>query len=97
MPNAGATARHVLAAVLALLVAGCGNAYYQGPVTDHFDGEDFHSLGRTQERSLLGFLEWRLTREPPRWPEHVAVERTVPERRITGDRLRVTRVGMRRC
>lgn len=83
----------VTTVTLGLLLGGCGNGYYQGPVTDHFDGTRFHNLGGDPPRGLTDFLEWRLTRDPPPWPEHVEVTTTVPPARVEGAALRVTWVN----
>ncbi|MFW2850400.1 MBL fold metallo-hydrolase [Sphingomonas sp. TX0543] len=68
------------------------NPYYQGVVTDHFDGVRFHNPGEPDtDRGLADILRWR--REAPRtaWPSFVAVEQAKPAQRVDG--LRITMVG----
>jgi len=69
------------------------NPYYQGPVTDHFDGSRFlNPPGEPDtDRSLRDVLRWN--REAPRnsWPAQVDVRPVVPDARVEG--LRVSMVG----
>ena len=68
------------------------NRYYQGPPSDHFDGERFFNPGQPPtDRGLSDLLKWRFsgTREP--WPTSVPVIPAKPEARVDG--LRVTMVG----
>jgi L-ascorbate metabolism protein UlaG (beta-lactamase superfamily) len=68
------------------------NRYYQGPVSDHFDGTRFFNPGEPgTDRGLGDILRWR--REAPQtlWPPSVPVDQTVPDARVEG--LRVTMVG----
>ena len=69
------------------------NRYYQGPVSDHFDGTRFFNPGqRSTDRSLRDMLRWKLAGEgAAKWPAHVPVTPDVPEARVAG--LRVTMVG----
>ncbi len=80
-----------LFAVLFLL--GCGNGYYRGPVSDHFDGSRFDNPWEPMPNRFGDFLKWRLTADRGYWPEHVAVEPTIPPERVMGEELRVTYVG----
>lgn len=81
-----------LALLLFLLAAGCA-AYYQGPVSDHFDGSKFNNPWSLMPRRFGDFLKWRLTAESGKWPESVEVTTTVPPKRVAGKELRVTYVG----
>jgi L-ascorbate metabolism protein UlaG (beta-lactamase superfamily) len=75
------------------LVSACGN-YYQGPVTDHFDGQRFFNPGKSRMLNSLDIWKWRLTRAARAWAaEPRAVPDDVPPARVTGDRLRVSFVG----
>lgn len=68
------------------------NKYYQGPVSDHFDGVQFFNPGHADtDRSLRDMLRWKLGAKPARWPAAVAARQVVPERRVAA--LRVTMVG----
>ena len=70
------------------------NSYYQGPVTDHFDGTRFHLPGAPSPDKTPGDL-WRFWRTPPAsWPAHVSLRETArPVDRVVGAALRVTSLG----
>lgn len=68
------------------------NPYYEGPVTDHFDGIRFYSPQPMQERGLLELARWQLAggREP--WPDAFPSPfADKPPERVGG--LRVALVG----
>ncbi len=67
--------------------------YYNGPVSDHFDGTRFFHPGLPPaDKSLLDVLRWKRTSHPARWPQKVsAVIPAHPEPRVDG--LRITHVG----
>ncbi|TIC81362.1 hypothetical protein E5K04_10605 [Crenobacter intestini] len=87
--------RALLAAGVALvfLLAGCGNSYYRGPVSAHFDGQKFNNPWAPMPERFWDFLKWRATAEQGYWPASVKVSTSVPPRRVEGDALRVTYVG----
>ena len=69
--------------------------YYEGPVSDHFDGAHFFnpdrpSPGRVDPRRLLN--RW-VSSERAVWPESVPVRPTVPPRRVAGEEMLVTWIG----
>lgn len=68
-----------------------GNAYYAGPVSDHFDGTRFFNPDGTPPRGLGDFLRWRFGGARAPWPDTVAVTQVRPEARVAG--LRATMVG----
>ncbi|MDQ4135747.1 MAG: MBL fold metallo-hydrolase [Pseudomonadota bacterium] len=87
-----------LPAVTALGVAGYStaarsrNRYYQGPVSDHFDGVQFFSPGQPQDKGLVELLRWQLGGGRASWPDHYPSPfRDRPPARIDG--LRVALVG----
>ncbi len=45
------------------------NRYYDGPVTDHFDGEVFFNPGGTPPRGFRDVLKWQLTDRGTKWPK----------------------------
>jgi hypothetical protein len=59
------------------------NRYYQGPVSDHFDGFRFLNVKGEPEtdRSLRDILRWNRDKPKTSWPKTVSVAPTVPERR----------------
>lgn len=69
------------------------NPYYQGPVTDHFDGTRFLNPSGEPEtdRSFGDLLRWRRTAPNNPWPSSVEVVSVAPDTRVDG--LRVTMVG----
>lgn len=68
-----------------------GNRYYQGPVSDHFDGETFFNPGGIPPRGLGDLLRWQFGGNRAEWPGGLAVTQSVPEPRVAD--LRVTLVG----
>jgi len=78
-----------------LTLAGCNNSAYQGPASDHFDGERFHNIQPTAEKSLRDLLRWQLNRErTDAWVEQPALT-TPPEvqERVMGDELKATYIN----
>lgn len=68
------------------------NRYYQGPVTDHFDGLRFRSPGQPQDKGVAELLRWQLGGGRKAWPESVPSPfRDKPPARVDG--LRVALVG----
>jgi len=68
------------------------NSYYDGPVSDHFDGQRFFNPGEAPtDRSLGEILRWRRSAPDNPWPRSIPVTPTVPEPRVEG--LRATMVG----
>jgi L-ascorbate metabolism protein UlaG (beta-lactamase superfamily) len=72
--------------------------YYQGPRSDHFDGERFFNptpgAGSTAHGGPARFLNRVLgSSERAQWPEHVPVRPTVPPRRVEGGEMLVTWIG----
>src|SRR5262245_63272545 len=51
-----------------LTSAARGNAYYSGPVSDHFDGTRFFNTGGLEPRGRFDFLRWQLTEPWAAWP-----------------------------
>lgn len=85
-----------LAALLLLGSSGCLFAAprYEGPLSDHWDGERFRNQVPMPERGFGSLLKWRFTSEPGEWkPWTDAVPGPKPPERIDGGRLRVTYVG----
>jgi hypothetical protein len=86
-------AQSFLCLLVVLLFSGCGNSYYNGPVTDHFDGRKFDNPWAPMSDRFGDFLKWRLTADRGRWPESVPVTPSTPPVRVTDYTLRVTYVG----
>ena len=72
--------------------ARANNPYYQGPVTDHFDGLRFFNPGGTPPGTLLDVIKWQFGEGMQRWSRPVpAPPPTVPEERV--EDLRATMIG----
>ncbi len=86
-------ARPSILLAAALLGACAGGAQYQGPVSDHFDGERFHN----QEAFNVGFRDlWRYfrEREPGPWTRDLTPpEKPDPVERVAPGELQVTVVN----
>lgn len=68
--------------------------YYQGPVSDHFDGKRFYNPGKPAPTSFLDTLRWYATRKRQPWPEFSDLQTVdIPPRRVDGNQLRVSFVG----
>jgi len=70
--------------------------YYQGPVSDHFDGERFFDISGAPPRSRRDLLRWRLQRRGtrakwPAWAPSPYADR--PPQRVAGAQLRISYVG----
>ncbi len=71
------------------------NRYYQGPVSDHFDGTRFFNPDGVEPGGFLDLLRWKLGGGRARWPNPVvsAFPPAKPDRHVFGEQLRVTMVG----
>lgn len=68
--------------------------YYEGAVSDHFNGLRFFDPEFTSERGPLDFWRWQLTRDRGAWPDQAPSPFSdKPPRRVDGNNLRVTLVG----
>ena len=71
------------------------NAYYQGPVSDHFDGVRFFNPGQAGPRggwhSCAGSSPIAASSWPASFPSPFAADR--PPARVDGDAVRVTYIG----
>lgn len=68
------------------------NRYYQGPVSDHFDGVRFFNPQHPDtDRSFGQMLQWKLREQAAKWPKSVAAKQAKPDARVDG--LRITMVG----
>ena len=69
------------------------NPYYQGPASDHFDGERFFNPGLPpSDKSLLEIVKWKLLEKRDPWPDVVPARAGIrPEQHVDG--LRITHIG----
>ena len=64
---------------------------YSGSPTDHFDGTRFHNRELPRRRGFLGFLGWRLTKQPGYWSDWTDSQSgDPPPLRVIGPDLRIT-------
>jgi L-ascorbate metabolism protein UlaG (beta-lactamase superfamily) len=95
-------------ALLFLIVAIClaptlvppflDRIYYEGPRSDHFDGERFFNPGPAAEAGSHSgparFLNrWIGADARAQWPKHVPVRQSVPPARVAGSDMLVTWIG----
>lgn len=73
--------------------------YYEGPVSDHFDGQRFFNpdasaeeAGRQAARGSMLLKSWARG-ERASWPEQLPVRQSVPPPRVAGDAMLVTWIG----
>lgn len=71
------------------------NPYYNGPVSDHFDGARFFNPGGGNEQRLGDLLKWQFGGGRSAWPEKAQspFAPARPEPRIDGEALRLTMAG----
>lgn len=68
--------------------------FYQGLVTDHFDGTQFFDPDGVPPKSLLDVLRWRFTHKPAKWPDWAPSPfADTPPQRVSGDGARLSYVG----
>lgn len=64
-------------AVGAMTIIGLGwwysSAGYQGPVSDHFDGREFHNIRMPSVARKRSILRWTMTRQKIQWPNWVTI------------------------
>jgi L-ascorbate metabolism protein UlaG (beta-lactamase superfamily) len=79
----------------ALLSGGRANAYYSGPVSDHFDGVRFFNPGGARPKGPGAFLKWQLGDRGEPWPKSFPSPFPAdrPPARYGGQGLRITHVG----
>jgi L-ascorbate metabolism protein UlaG (beta-lactamase superfamily) len=79
----------------ALLAGGRANAYYQGPLSDHFDGVRFFNPNGARPKGPGAFLKWQLGDRGAAWPASFpsphAPDR--PPRRFDREGFRITHIG----
>lgn len=74
-------------------LGACGNSYYQGPETDHFDGKEFSAPEKIQRKNWLSVIKWRFTADRHQWPAWVDIQTSTPPTSVQGDELQVTFVN----
>ena len=98
----GISRRRVIASLGALTAVGAAGLgvrsalqrYYDGPLSDHFDGIHFFDQHGSQPKKLSDLLWWYTHRGATKWPEWAPSPYSDrPPRRVDGGALRVSFVG----
>ncbi len=77
-----------------LFQVSCAPVYYEGPVSDHFDGQQFYNPGQNNSKTFKDSLIWMLRRDRPAWPEYRELSAyDQPPERVNGRELRLAYVG----
>jgi len=80
--------------LLVLMLCSCSSRSYDGPVSDHFDGERFFNPGKPERKTFATVLKWYATRERQPWPAFSDLPQTdTPPGAVAGNGLRVGFVG----
>ncbi len=71
------------------------NKYYQGPLSDHFDGTVFYNPDGVPPGKFSDLLKWRMNGNKARWPARFEspFEKAKPEPRTGAKDIRITHVG----
>ena len=81
-----------LAALILPRILSFTTRYYNGPISDHWNGKRFYLSGIVREkRPPFAMLKWQWTRAKSDWPDSVPVQQSIPEARV--EKLRVTFLG----
>lgn len=68
--------------------------YYQGPISDHFDGKRFFNPWNPKLPKSSELLRWKLSSKPKPWPKKLKKSQTdVPPIKVEGNTLRISFVG----
>jgi len=71
------------------------NPYYQGPVSDHFDGTHFFNPDGIEPLGFRDLMRWQFGGGRDRWPKSVPspFQPAKPDLHVAGENIRVTMVG----
>jgi L-ascorbate metabolism protein UlaG (beta-lactamase superfamily) len=71
------------------------NPYYQGPISDHFDGTRFFNPGGIAPLGFRALMRWQFNGERQRWAKEVEspFAQAKPDARVSGDGMRITMAG----
>lgn len=68
--------------------------YYDGPVSDHFNGKIFSNYTENNDHGIIDLLKWRLLKKRAAWPEHRNNKsEDIPPLIVNGDDIRVSMIG----
>ena len=84
----------ILMVLFMLLCNSSCTKYYEGKMSDHFDGNRFFDPEIDDKKNFLSFLKWKLTGKSIKWPSRVdVIKYDEPPERVFGDNLRISNVG----
>jgi L-ascorbate metabolism protein UlaG (beta-lactamase superfamily) len=70
------------------------NGYYQGPISDHFDGVRFFNPGGPGPKSLRQLMKWNFATTAEAWPASFESPfKDAPPPRVTSAKTRVVSIG----
>ena len=75
------------------MLGACGNPYYNGPITDHFDGQRFYAPEPIEKKNWFSVLKWRLTAERKKFPDWVEIIPDKPPAKVDDTELRASFVN----
>ena len=80
--------------LLLFFMMGCSN-YYEGPMSEHYDGNTFYDPQNNTRKSFFSFLRWKFTSKKGSWPKELLPNKGVTplKERVEGDDLIVTYIG----
>lgn len=82
------------AAGAAMLFPRRANAYYSGPVSDHFDGQRFFNPGGRSPKGLANVARLYGLESWERWPGHFpSPHRDTPPAAVSGTKARIAHIG----
>nr|BDD45278.1 membrane protein [bacterium] len=68
-------------------------AYYEGGVSNHFDGERFYNPGYSHKHGLLDLLKWKLTSDKKPWSDIKPSKHDTPPEKVEDSNIRVSYIG----
>ena len=78
----------------AIELARFRNSYYDGPVSDHFDGLNFYNPDGHAPKGFIELMKWQLGGGRKKWPSsYPSPYSDQPPQRVDADDLRVSFVG----
>ncbi len=78
----------------ALALARSRNPYYDGPVSDHFDGVNFFNPEGHPPKGFVDLLKWQMGGGRKKWPKtYPSPHNDMPPEQVGGEDLRVSFIG----
>lgn len=78
----------------AFTLSNSRNSYYDGPISDHFDGLNFYNPDGTPPKGFVELIKWQMGGGRKKWPSHYpSPHQDTPPKSIKGEDLRVSFVG----